>query len=572
MTLDPVLAMDLVDRIEATGQLLAKEHAKIAAEVGGRITEVLIDEGARVEAGAEVLAIDPERRSLERDSARARVEEARESLREQEREYRRMRDLRASKVASQTQLDQAETDLKLAKSRLLAAEAQLGVVERALRDATVTAPFSGLIARRTVSRGEFVAPGQELFELVSLDPIEVEFRVTEVDSGRVALGQTVGVRVSPFPDETFGATVTFVSPTIDTRTRTLRVKAQLENPEGRLRPGLFARVDLGISAREGVPMVLEEAILQRADGAVVFRANGDEPRGARRHRDRRVPRGLRRGGEGARAGRHDRVARPGAPGRGAAGRAPQPRRDPGGPAHARRGGGAGEPAVSRFDLFIDRPVLTWMLTLSLIVFGALGYYRLGVDQFPNLEFPIVTVQAVLEGASPEVVEQDVTDVLEEYLNTIAGVRSLKSETTQGMAFDPRRVRAGRRHRHRRPGRARQGRPRPLPSPQGRRASGGASRRTSRDEPVLWLPVTSDRPVVEASEYVRHQVKPRVETVQGVASVAALRAPRPGHPDLARTARSCAPAGSRPATSSPRSGASTSRCPAAASRATASSTR
>ena len=95
-----------------------------------------------------------------------------------------------------------------------------------------------------------------------------------VDSGRVALGQTVGVRVSPFPDETFGATVTFVSPTIDTRTRTLRVKAQLENRESRLRPGLFARVDLGISSREGVLMILEEAILQRADGAVVFRANG----------------------------------------------------------------------------------------------------------------------------------------------------------------------------------------------------------------------------------------------------------------------------------------------------------
>lgn len=273
VTLEPVLAMDLVDRIEATGQLLAKEHAQIAAEVGGRITEVLIDEGARVEAGAAVLAIDPERRSLERDSARARADEARENVREQEREYRRMSDLRANKVASQTRLDQAETDLKLAKSRLLAAEAQLGVVERALRDATVTAPFSGLIARRTVSRGEFVAPGKELFELVCLDPIEVEFGVNEIDSGRVALGQTVGVRVAPFPDETFGATVTFVSPTIDTRTRTLRVKAQLDNPEGRLRPGLFARVDLGISEREGVPMILEEAILQRADGAVVFRAN-----------------------------------------------------------------------------------------------------------------------------------------------------------------------------------------------------------------------------------------------------------------------------------------------------------
>jgi membrane fusion protein (multidrug efflux system) len=275
VTLSPVRAVDLVEHIEATGELVAKERAPIAAEVGGRITEVLVDEGTRVEAGTPVLAIDPERRRLERDSAQARADEAEAALREQERELRRVSDLRARKVASQTQLEQAETARKLAQARHLAAEAELGVLERALRDATVAAPFSGYVARRHVGRGEYVQPGTPLFELVSLDPIEVEFSVTEVDSGRVAAGQEVGVRLAPFPDETFGATVSFVSPTIDPTTRTLRVKAQLENREGKLRPGLFARVDLGISERSGVPMVPEEAILQRSDGAVVFRSNGD---------------------------------------------------------------------------------------------------------------------------------------------------------------------------------------------------------------------------------------------------------------------------------------------------------
>jgi HAE1 family hydrophobic/amphiphilic exporter-1 len=173
--------------------------------------------------------------------------------------------------------------------------------------------------------------------------------------------------------------------------------------------------------------------------------------------------------------------------------------------------------VSRLDLFINRPVLTWMLTLSLIVFGALGYYRLGVDHFPNLEFPIVTVQAVLEGASPEVVEQDVTDVLEEYLNTIAGVRSLKSETTKGMAFVLVEFELGvdidiaAQHVRDKVSQARFRLPRDVEPPV-------VLKENFADEPVLWLPVMSDREVVEASEYVRHQVKPRVETVQGVASV------------------------------------------------------
>jgi membrane fusion protein (multidrug efflux system) len=262
---------DLEERIEATGELLAKEEAQIACEVSGRITEVLADEGDAVEAEQVLLEVDPERRNLELADARAGLAEAGAALREQERDYRRARTLHERGIASDADLDQAETALALARSRSESARARLGVAERAVRDASVRAPFAGLIARRQVSRGEFVNVGQPLFELVALDPIEVEFHLAERDSSRVAIGQEVRVTVSPFPGELFHAVVTVVSPTIDPRTRTLRVKAQIDNPAGRLRPGLFARADLGITVREGVMLVPEEAILLRSDGSVVFR-------------------------------------------------------------------------------------------------------------------------------------------------------------------------------------------------------------------------------------------------------------------------------------------------------------
>jgi membrane fusion protein (multidrug efflux system) len=302
VTVTSVASVDVEDRIEATGQLLAVEQAEIAAEVGGRITEIVVGEGRPVEADVAVLTIDPERRTLEVDRARARADEARAALREQERERARVKELRDRKVASQTQLDQAETALALARARLLAAEADLGVAERALRDATVRAPFAGLIAERFVSRGEYVTPGQKLFDLVSLDPIDVEFRLTEVESSRAALGQTVAVRVAPFPDEVFEGRVTVVSPIIDEKSRTLRVKARIGNADRRLRPGLFARIDLGVAKRSGVAMIPEEAVLQRADGPVVFRLAADDraervviETGA--HHDHRVEvtRGLRPG-------------------------------------------------------------------------------------------------------------------------------------------------------------------------------------------------------------------------------------------------------------------------------------
>lgn len=271
VSLGDAVVVDLDDRIVATGELTSPNHAVIAAEVGGRITSLYIDEGKPAASGARVLEIDPERRELELRAARAANAEAQAAMVEGKRAADRVAALFKSNVASKAQLDTAETQLTLARSRAEGAAARLGEAERARRDAEVKAPFAGLIAQRFTSVGEFVQPGARLFELVALDPIEVEFRVAEVDSSRVQPGQIVDVRVAPFPDEVFRATVTLVSPMIDPSTRTLRVKGTLPNPEGRLRPGLFARADLGVSHRDDVLMIPEEAILQRSDGQVVFR-------------------------------------------------------------------------------------------------------------------------------------------------------------------------------------------------------------------------------------------------------------------------------------------------------------
>lgn len=271
VSLGDAVAVDLDDRIVATGELTSPNHAVIAAEVGGRITSLYIDEGKPATKGARVLEIDPERREIDLRAARAGNDQAKASVVEQQRATARTAQLFKSNVASKADLDKADTALTLARSGADVAAARLADAERARRDAEVKAPFDGLIAQRFTSVGEFVQPGARLFELVALDPIEVEFRVAEIDSSRVQQGQTVDVRVAPFPDEVFQATVTLVSPMIDPATRTLRVKGTLANPEGKLRPGLFARADLGVAHRDDVLMIPEEAILQRSDGQVVFR-------------------------------------------------------------------------------------------------------------------------------------------------------------------------------------------------------------------------------------------------------------------------------------------------------------
>ncbi|MCZ6463048.1 MAG: efflux RND transporter permease subunit [Proteobacteria bacterium] len=169
------------------------------------------------------------------------------------------------------------------------------------------------------------------------------------------------------------------------------------------------------------------------------------------------------------------------------------------------------------DVSIERPVLTLMMILSIIVFGVLGYQRLGVDQYPNMEFPVVTVGATLEGASPEVMEEDVTDVLEEQINTIAGLRNLSSTTIHGITriyaefgLDTDIDVAAQDVRDR-ISMARRDLPANLDPPV-------VSKLNMSNFPIVWVPLMTERTMVESSEYVRYHVKPELETIPGVGAV------------------------------------------------------
>ena len=169
------------------------------------------------------------------------------------------------------------------------------------------------------------------------------------------------------------------------------------------------------------------------------------------------------------------------------------------------------------DIFIRRPVLTWMLTLSLVVFGALGFVRLGVDQYPKMELPMVNVTSVLEGASPEVMEEDVTEVLEEQLNTIPGLKRLVSRSRQGassisveMELGQDLDRAAQDVRDR-VARARWDLPKELEPPV-------VDKFDISGFPIMWIPITTERPQVDASEFVKDHIKPKVETIPGVAGI------------------------------------------------------
>jgi HAE1 family hydrophobic/amphiphilic exporter-1 len=172
--------------------------------------------------------------------------------------------------------------------------------------------------------------------------------------------------------------------------------------------------------------------------------------------------------------------------------------------------------VTLSDIAIDRPVLTWMLVIALATFGVLGYMRTGVDQYPEMEMPTLSVFAELDGATPEGIEEDVTDVLEEQIFSISGVKRLRSTSTGGAARievefvlgtdldvavqDVRDQVA----------QAMSSLPDGMEMPR-------VSRRRASGMPLMYAPFFSRRPLVELSEYVSRFAKPPVEAIPGVAA-------------------------------------------------------
>ena len=243
--------------VTTVGTLRADEAVVVRPEVSGRIVRIHFEDGQRVKAGEPIISLD--------DSVvRADLLEAEANLENARRANERATDLGSRQLLSRSDVDSARAQLGVSQARVASARAQL-------EKTTIRAPFSGVLGLREASLGEVVSPGQALVNLVSLDPMEVDFSLPESELPRIAPGQPVQVEVDAFPGETFAGEVTAIDPVIDINSRSARVRARVANPEYRLRPGLFARIRLGTGDAGAMAILVpEQALLQEGDTRYVY--------------------------------------------------------------------------------------------------------------------------------------------------------------------------------------------------------------------------------------------------------------------------------------------------------------
>ncbi|MBN8442588.1 MAG: efflux RND transporter periplasmic adaptor subunit [Thauera sp.] len=251
----PVRVATLADDVTAVGSLVSNESVVLRPEVAGRISAIRFSEGARVGKGDVLVELDAAVQRAELQQARATLDLA-------EANARRTADLFERKFVSQSSLDNARSQLEVARAAVALAQARLARMQ-------IRAPFAGVMGIRDVSPGDFVKDGEALVNIEDIATLKVDFRLPELYLDRVRPGQTLEVTSDVLPGETFAATVDAINPLVDAQGRALALRARLDNPQGRLRPGVFVRVRLILAQRAGVIVVPEEALVP-APGDVQF--------------------------------------------------------------------------------------------------------------------------------------------------------------------------------------------------------------------------------------------------------------------------------------------------------------
>lgn len=243
--------------IRSVGTLMSDESVTVSAEQTGRIVEIRFQEGQTVKAGELLVKLDDSVLQAELADARSRLGLAEGNLR---------RATTLSKTGAGTERASDE-----AKSAQETARAALDLAQVRLSKTDIRAPFDGTVGLRMQSVGAFVQPGQAMVNLEKIDVLKLDFKAPELFLAEIRPGQSVEVAVDAIPGRTFTGEIYAINPLVDVNGRALSIRARLQNREGILRPGLFARVGIRRHAGERVVVVPEGAIVPRVNGPVVFR-------------------------------------------------------------------------------------------------------------------------------------------------------------------------------------------------------------------------------------------------------------------------------------------------------------
>lgn len=300
----------LVRTVIAPGTLAADEQATLSFKVAGRLNTLLVDLGTQVRKGQIIaqletndfkVRLDQTEAALQQARVRlglppqgtddridtenmALVRQARALLDEAAQNRERTRQLVRQGIQPEAELDRVESAYKVADSRyqdaveevrnrqaiLLQRRSELAIARQQLAETTLFAPFDGAVRERMVTVGEYFAPGTPAVRIVRLHPLRLRLEVPEREAEGIRAGQSVKVTVDDQSGQSYSGRVARLSPAFDEQSRSLIIEAEVDNHNGLLRPGSFARAEIQTSSTAEVVMIPASAIVNFAGIQKIF--------------------------------------------------------------------------------------------------------------------------------------------------------------------------------------------------------------------------------------------------------------------------------------------------------------
>jgi len=247
---------------KGTATLEAENEAQVVAKTSGVVENILVEEGDRVKAGQILAKLDDDKVSLD-------LEEAQVRLKQLENDYKRSQELFQKNIISEEAFDRSKSDYEMQKTKTDLA--------RLLKEYTsICAPISGVISRRLIKTGNMLTQNQPCFQISDFDPLIAILHVPEKELIKLKPSQDAKLSVDALPEQIFSGNILRISPVVDPETGTFKVTVAVKDPYEKLKPGMFARVDIVYDEHHHTLLAPKEAILTEGDETVVFLVTNEE--------------------------------------------------------------------------------------------------------------------------------------------------------------------------------------------------------------------------------------------------------------------------------------------------------
>jgi membrane fusion protein (multidrug efflux system) len=242
--------------LDAVGSLTAVQGVTVSSEVAGKVTKIHFESGEPVEEGQLLVELDITTEEAQLAAAVADVQLAKLI-------FERVEKLRKTFTVAESELDSA-------RASLLSASAQMENMEAVIKKKKISAPFTGRLGIRQIDKGQFLNNGDAIVSLQSLDPIYVDFSFPQKWISLVEQGMQVEIKVDSFPEASFKGNISAINPEVAVSTRTISLRATLDNSDGKLLPGMFSQVSVNLPKEKSFIVVPATSILYNSYGDSVF--------------------------------------------------------------------------------------------------------------------------------------------------------------------------------------------------------------------------------------------------------------------------------------------------------------